>query len=56
MSRPEYLRYRPKQLLEKEEVPAYREWAGIYDNLWHITRSRDIIKRDGMLNLPRPLS
>jgi hypothetical protein len=56
MPRPEYLRDRPEQLLEKEEVPAYRQLAGIWVNLRHIIRSRDIIKRDGMLNLPRPLS
>jgi hypothetical protein len=55
MSRPEYLRDWPEQLLEKEEVPAYRQRASIWVNLRRIIRSRDIIKRDGMLNLPRPL-
>jgi hypothetical protein len=56
MSRPEYLRDQLEQLLVKEELPAYRQLAGIWVNLWHIIRSQDIIKRDGMLNLPRPLS
>jgi hypothetical protein len=41
---------------EKEEVLAYRQLAGIWVNLCHIIKSWDIIKRDGMLNLPRPLS
>jgi hypothetical protein len=56
MSRPKYLRDRLEQLLQKEELPAYRQLAGIWDNLRHIIRSQDIIKRDGILNLPRPLS
>jgi hypothetical protein len=45
MSHTEYLRDRPEQLLEKEEVPAYRQLAGIWVNLQHIIKSRDIIKR-----------
>jgi hypothetical protein len=45
MSRPEYLRDRPEQLLEKEEAPAYRQLAGIWTNLRHIIKSQDIIKR-----------
>jgi hypothetical protein len=45
MSHPEYLRDWPEQLLEKEEVPAYRQLAGIWVNLWHIIKSRYIIKR-----------
>jgi hypothetical protein len=56
MSRPEYLWDRPEQLLEKEGLPAYRQLAGIWVNLRHIVKSRDIIKGDGMLNLPWPLS
>jgi hypothetical protein len=56
MSRPEYLWDRPEQLSEKEELPTYRQLAGIWVNLRHKIRSRDIIKRDGMLNLPRPFS
>jgi hypothetical protein len=45
MSHPDYLQDQPEQLLNKEEVPANRHQAGIWVNLWHINKSRDIIKR-----------
>jgi hypothetical protein len=56
MSRTEYLRDWPEYPLRKEEEPAYRRLAGTKSIAGIRSKSQDIVKRDGMLNLPRPLS